>query len=275
VKKVKTFLHDLKASIVPQSPYYSKVLKSRFNSSFLYFFSLFILIAGVVICAAVIKTYQNNIDKVGSCMTKALETIPSNFTITIDRGNMSTNMGMPVFVWNACQNKTKLFLVIDERISNQDVSKPKAEVLISRSDLYIRYRSHLLSLPLQKLFPQLHLNKQELIKRVQTGITIYKFLLLSLVASFFLFIPLSIMLINIVCMFISSMSVYVFFVLFHKRYSFRKIVQIGLHSCSLPLFITAIFVFTPLHLYNILMLFFALFFIFQLVAVYEAHYANI
>ncbi|MFA5136257.1 MAG: DUF1189 family protein [Patescibacteria group bacterium] len=274
-RKVKTFLHVLAGSIVPQSSYYAKVLKTGFFFSIAYCFTLLGLTSIIIITITIYTVNQSSSSKVEACLSASLKAIPTNFSLHLKNGYMSTNHDMPLFIWFSCEDKIRLLAVLDERASEKSIYTYGAHMLLTGAEAVFRYRNYTYSLPFQKHMPyNVYLNKDDIVSYSHNILSIIKTYLPVFLFTLTLITPLIIIMIYTVTSIISAFFVFLFYRLFYKRYSIKKIVQIGFHSGTLPLLVSIIFVVFPINIINMLLTFFTLFFVFQLVAVYEAHYTN-
>lgn len=273
-RKVKTFLHVLTGSIVPQSSYYAKVLKSRLFFSLLYFMVLLSLTATATVIITFFKINANNPVRIESCLRSSLGKIPSGYTIHISNGVLSTSREMPLFVWFNCDDKIRLLAVVDERAGKKDIQSYGAQILFTGSEVVARYKSYSASFPYGKYVKNLYLDRAGIIDYADKAIRIIRYYVPVFSSTLLLLIPLFIYTLNTLYIILSSLFVHLFFVVFKKRYKFRKVLQVGMHSASLPLITSLLFIIFPINVTNTLLLYFSLFFIFQLVAVYEAHYVQ-
>lgn len=271
-RKVKAFLNALSGSIVPQTPFYAKIIKNGFFNSLFYFLKLLFLVTIFSLLIIYIQISRSNIPALRTCLNNSTKTIPQNFILNIKNGLLSTNQGFPLFVWFNCKEEFHLLAVVDERANKEDINNYGAQLLFSSSQITFKYRQYELSKPYSAYTPNLYMNKVQILDYVNSVLDTLQAYTPFFVFFLILLVPASIWIINMVNLLLSSLFVYLFYILFKKHYSLRKIIQVGYHSSSLPLVISLLFLIFPIQLLNTLLLYFALYFIFQLVAVYEAHY---
>lgn len=271
-RKVKTFFHVLTGSIVPQTPYYAKILKTRMLFSLSYILATLALASILAMAVIFIRISNESPLNAQSCIRSSFERIPDNYVLHIKGGRMSSNHAMPLFVWLNCNDKTHLLAVVDERATGKDVYAYGASLLLTGSELVVRYKNYTTSFPLTKYVQDLYLEKNDLIAYAQKAIDIVKLYVPFFTVSLLFATPFILYALNCLYIVLSSILVKIFYYLTGKRYTLRKIFQVGLHSCSLPLMSSILFIIFPVNLTNTLLLYFSLVFIFQLVAVYEAHY---
>lgn len=271
-RKVKTFLHVFVSSVVPQTSYYAKILKSKFTFSLLYSFILLSLVTGIVFALVFYQAGRNNIGNIKQCLNSSMNEIPSNFVLNVRDGLLSTNHELPLFVWFNCDERVQLLAVVDERGVSKNINSFGAQLLVTGSEIVLKYKTNTYAVPINKYISNLHLDKQSIITYVNQGFEVLAFYIPFFTLALILSTPLLVYVATIITILLSSLCVRLFYHLFRKHYSFKKTIQIGLHSCTLPLLTLILFVLFPIHIINTYILFFALVFIFQLVAVYEGHY---
>ena len=272
-RKVKTFLHVFISSVVPQTSYYAKILKSKFAFSLLYSFILLSLVTGVVFALVFYQVGQNNMGSIKQCLNGSLNEIPSSFVLNVRDGILSTNHELPLFVWFNCDERVQLLAVVDERGVSKNIKSFGAQLLVTGSEIVLKYKTNTYVVPINKYISNLHLDKQSIITYADQGFEILAFYIPFFTLALILLTPFMVYMATVITILLSSLFVRLFYLVFRKHYSFKKTVQIGLHSCTLPLLTLILFVLFPIHILNTYILFFALVFIFQLVAVYEGHYA--
>lgn len=275
VTKVKTFFHVLTGSIVPQTPYYAKVLKSRILFSFVYFAVLLSITATAIVVVTYFHLNRNNPDRIETCLNTSLSRIPSPYVIHINEGHLATNQGMPLFVWFNCDDKIQLLAVVDERASGRDIKSYGAQLLLTGTELVARYRSYTFTVPYRKYVDNLTLDRSDIIDYSGKLLAVFKYYVPIFFLVLLFLTPLFVYLLNTLYILLTSICVRLFYGLLRKRYTFKKIVQVGFHSSSLPLLSSVLFVIFPVNIWNTLLLYFSLLFVFQLVAVYEAHYVEV
>ncbi len=273
-RKVKTFFHVLTGSIVPQTSYYAKVLRSRMGFSALFFLAILFFTSLAILTVVGLRMNGNNPARMQACIHSSLDRIPDNYILHIREGILSTNQEMPLFVWFSCDDRIQLLAVVDERAGQGEVFSYGAQLLLTGTDAVARYRTYTKSFSFGSYLTNLDLDKKTIVEYADRALEVLGYYVPIVAFSLLLVTPLSVYLLNIFYVLASSLSVYIFYSLFGKKYTFRKILQVGLHSSSLPLLSSVLFVIFPVNIWNTLFLYFSLIFIFQLVAVYEAHYVE-
>ena len=273
-RKVKAFLNIMWGSIVPQTHYYSKVIKVKISISLKYYFLLltFITVCSLVIIS--IQFNQKNIAGLKACLNRSIQEIPSNFALDIQHGRLTTNQEKQLFFWLNCEDRFHLLAVVDERTNNFQIHSYRAQILLTSTDITFRYKNNTYTIPYKTYFPNIHVEKNNIIAYIDHAQQLIKMYLPFFFLSFVICGPFIIWSINLFNLIVSSIMVYVFYMFFHKKYRFSKIFQIACHASTLPLIVSLLFLLFPIRLFNTLLLYFALYFIFLLVAVYEAHYVN-
>jgi len=239
-----------------------------------YYLAILLFTSLAILTVVGFRMNGNNPARMQACIRRSLERIPDNYILHIREGILSTNQEMPLFVWFSCEDRIQLLAVVDERAVQNDVFSYGAQLLLTGTDAVARYRTYTKSFSFGSYLTNLDLDKKTIVEYADRALEVLGYYVPIVAFSLLLVTPLSVYLLNILYVLASSLSVYIFYSLFGKKYTFRKILQVGLHSSSLPLLSSVLFVIFPVNIWNTLFLYFSLIFIFQLVAVYEAHYVE-
>lgn len=272
MKKVKTFLQQFSHSLLPQSSHYQSFLQNRFSTSFVFFLKLQIFFSCIIISLLLLYINPFTLNDYKKSIVKSLNTIPSNFNVSVYNGELNTNLFRPFLFWVKLPTEQFLFLVIDEKANPEKINEYGSTFLLSKKSITAVYQKQIHVLPYPQSTEHIVLNKSDILKLSSQIMEKIKLSLIVFSPLLLLIIPLILFLITITYVFLSSVLVYIFYHLFHKHYKFTKILQIGLYSSSLPLLILTILFSlyfircTPIHLPLIIFL------LFQLTGVYEAHY---
>lgn len=238
----------------------------------MYSFALLSLVTGIVFVLVFYQVSRNDLGNIKQCLNNSLNEIPSNFILNVRDGLLSTNHELPLFVWFNCDERVQLLAVVDERGVSKNIKSFGAQLLITGSEIVLKYKTNTYVVPINKYISNLHLDRENIVKYVNKGFEILAFYVPFFTLALILSTPFIVYVVTVITILCSSLFVRLFYHLFRKHYSFKKTIQIGLHSCTLPLLTLILFVLFPIHILNTYILFFALVFIFQLVAVYEGHY---
>jgi len=273
-RKVKAFFHVFTSSIVPQTFFYARILKSKFSFSLLYSFVLLSVVTSIIFAVVFYQVGRKNVGSLKQCLSNSINEIPQNFILDVRDGLLSTNHELPLFVWFNCDERVQLLAVVDERGVSKNITSFGAQLLLTGSEIVFKYKTNTYVIPINKYIVNLHLDKQSIKMFVNKAFEVVAYYAPFFAIALILITPFAIYMVTITTILLSSFMVRVFYYLFRKHYSFKKTVQIGLHSCTFPLLTLVLFVMFPTHVLNTYILFFALVFIFQLVAVYEGHYIH-
>ena len=271
-RKVKPFLHQLFNSIVPQNTYYAHIIKQGIRFSLSYF-AVFLLLSSLLATGILYHQFsQNNPVRLEQCLQSSLKSVPADLSVHIQNGKLSTNQTMPVFIWFNCKDRLQLLAVVDERATKNDIFSYNAQALATSSDLVVRYRQYTYTLPYSKYTGELRATKLTLRDYMDAAVNLAKMYYPFVSVFFIILTPLVIFSASIITVLLSSLFVLVFFKILKRHYAYRTVVHVGMHSSSLPILTSLLFIVFPLPLGSAYALFFFLIFIFQLVGVYEAHY---
>lgn len=273
-RKVKAFLHKLFNSIVPQNTYYAHIIKQRLHPSVVYFLIVLVVSSLLATGVVILQINRNNPGRIGQCLTNSLKSVPDDLSLHVLDGNLSTNQSRPTFLWFNCNNKLALLGVIDERATNGDIFSYNAQMLATATDMVFRYKNYTYTLPYRKYVTELRATKGMLIGYKNTAVNLLAAYYPLLTLLLLIIAPITFFVINSIQLLLSSLAVQLFFRLLKRHYAYRTVLHVGLHSSTLPILTSLLFIIFPVHLTNTLILFFFLIFIFQLVGVYEAHYVE-
>ncbi|MDO8609695.1 MAG: DUF1189 family protein, partial [bacterium] len=212
-----------------------------------------------------LNTYEESI-------SNSLNTIPTNLEISIHKGELNSNLFRPFLFWIKLPKEKFLFLVIDEKAYPEKIKEYESSILLTKNSFSTIYQKRLHTFSYSQFTNNLVLNKSDILKLSSQILHKIKLLLIITSPLLLLVVPLVLFLSTTIYILLSSTIVYIFYRFFNKHYKFIKIVQIGLHSSSLPLFILIILL--SLYLWKCIPVYFPLitFLIFQITGVYEAHF---
>lgn len=289
-QKVKTFFHIFKNSLIPNSSYYKKIVKTHFSFSLKYFLVLILILNFLLIALSIIKFNPKQTKTFLSRIAKELEKYPPSLIIKINKGFVSSTLDYPYFFWGGYQNK-RLWFVIDQSANPNSIIKYNSYFLLTKKELVIKPNF------IDKKYNIINLNRinnltisETTIKKiVKTIYFIQKNLILLYIISLpfvFIFFSISSLIISFFYLLIISFIVrQIFYHLFHRKIHFKKIFQLGLHSITTPLVLDyLIFIYPPKFSLIILTIksfiipfpiaFLILLFVFVIASVYEAYHNN-
>jgi len=249
-QKVKTFFHVFKNSLIPNSSYYKKVVKTHFSFSLKYFIIL-ILILNLFLTFFFLSKFRLSRTKIFlNRIIKELQNYPPSLVIKINNGSLSSTLEYPYFFWGGYQNK-RLWLVIDESATPNNIIKYNSYFLLTKKN-FVKKLSFIKKsyqvMPLTKI-GSLTISNNEIRKIINFFSFIEKNLLIIYLFSlplFFIFTSSLSFIVGLIYLLIISFIVYqIFHYFFHRRIHFKKILQIGFHSITTPLFLDYLFFIKP------------------------------
>lgn len=275
MSKVKTFFSIFRDSLLPQHPFYSKLLKTNSSISFKYFIAVILafyflyIISMAVILPKRLKHFQPvNI-------RKSLESFPDDLVVTVNHGQMMTNYSRPYFIWSHNDEKM-LLLVIDETGNPEKISEYGAAALLTSRNITVRnpisgeYRNYSLKNMNAKF------DKEAVMKYIKRFEIMSASALIIGILVCLLVLPVLFFVAVFIFSFIAALFTYIIWNLtksYHQKtnVTFSKIAQISMHTITFPLLLVFI-----LNLFNIYILFKAPYFLIVLIAlntgVYEAYW---
>lgn len=238
---VKSFLHVFLNSLIPNAPYYSKILKTKFSFSLKYIVSLILILNLVFIAVFSLRFNPGKIGSIFDRLVLTLDKFPSDLTISLRKGTLKTNYNRPYFLWLDYQNKKKLILVIDESASPQKIDIYTSILLLTTRELVInnkKYNQTSTIIPLA-YFGNQTINKQNIALIAERLVTLRKLLpiiLIAILALLIIIIPISSVLITGFYLLLINIVVYGLTKLFIiKKAHFKKTLQISFHAATFPL----------------------------------------
>jgi len=272
MKKVKTFLQQLSFSLLPQSSHYETFLQNKFSTSFAFFIKSQLFFSFVMILLFLLYFNPLTLNAYKNSFTSSLKLIPSNFELTIHKGELNTNLFRPFLFWIQFPKNNSLFLVIDETANPEKIKEYESTILLTKSTITTMFNKELRSFSYSQINNTTVLKKEDILKM---SLMLFKTIQLMLIVFFpllLLIIPITLFFVSIIYILLSSIIVYFFYRSFNKHYKFIKILQIGFYSSSLPVLIVII-------LFTLFFLRFLTFYLpliilllFQITGVFEAHY---
>lgn len=283
-KIVKAFFYVFSNSLIPNFHYYHKLTKTVFRFSLKYFFSLILLINFIFAFSLIIRFNPSKILSVIKSLQMGLNQYPKDLVISINQGYLRTNYYRPYFLRLNYQNKTRLVLVIDESAQPEKIYQYKSLIMLTPTAIvtstpYLVIKEFSQILPVTaKVDYQIILklkNQLKLVKRL------FPFIYVAAAVGVLIVLPTVSFIATLFYLLIVSFFIFIFFkVFFHKKFHYKKILQISFHAVTLPLILDYFFIilkptlkvdypqiFSPL-------LFFFLLSVFVFAAVYEACLKN-
>jgi len=272
MKKVKTFLKQLSYSLLPQSSHYEHFLQNHFSTSFAFFLKSQVFFSCIILLLIFININPFTINRYKEYINSSLNTVPNNLEISINKGELSSNLFRPFFFWINFPKEKYLFLVVDEKANPDKIIEYESSVLLTKNSIIAKYQNKLYTLPYFQLTDNLTLKKSDILTMSSHIFNKIKILFIAIFPLLMVIVPLSLFFTALINIILSSVTVYIFYRLFNKHYTFIKILQIGFYSSTLPILITIVLF--SLFLWRNIPLFFpfTIFLIFQITGVFEAHY---
>ncbi len=285
--KVKTFFKVLRNSLFPNSYYYQKITKTRFNFSLKYFLAFVISLNLIYFIYLFYKYSPNKTIRFLTRIINQLNSYPKDLVIINDRQEVITSLTRPYFFWGGYEN-IRLWLVINESSQPQDILKFNSYVLITKNSLTIKpnfIKKNYYTFPLPQQNIKFDYSTASKLKNIFLGLknNVYLYYIILTLPFYIIFNLASISIIFFYLLIISFITYLFFHYFFKKRIHFRKVLQISFHASTFPLIIDYLFVISPPRFFVNLPLkfsislptaFLILLTIFVFGAVYEAYISN-
>ncbi|MBI2641655.1 DUF1189 family protein [Candidatus Roizmanbacteria bacterium] len=280
--KLKTFWHVFTNSLIPNTSYYHKILKSPFSFSLKYFLTLIVILNLLFGAFLALKLNPWKIHETFQSLVSSLDEFPNNLTISVKDGVLMTNYNKPYFLWFDYKDSKRLLLVIDETATAEKIYEYRSDMLLTRGELVIRNPKDTSEIQILNLsyVNQQTINKDIILKVQEYIREITRFILLSyplLLILTMIFLVLASFFSTALYLVIASAVVYIFYLFFLRKKTqptFKNAFQISLHSITTPLLLN--YVLGMFYLGIPLLPFFFLFLIvvFTFAGIYDAHLHN-
>lgn len=236
MKKVKTFLHVFRQSLLPQPKYYRKILRADFSFSLKYFVTLIFLLNivffGLFFGGWLKKPYDHLSLK---AVESALSSYPDNLTVEVMDGTLTTNYDHPYFLWGEDEGGPVLLAVVSETSTPEEISEFETPVMFTGTDLVFSDTGRG---TVSNVLPYGGLNltvDKASVDSLLVGLEKVKPFLLILSFLFALIIaPLLVTVGIFIYLVILSLFCYFVFSLYSKKNNFKNTLQLALHSATLP-----------------------------------------
>lgn len=234
-KKVKAFFHVFSNSLLPQAPYYRKIIKVPLSFSLKYFLFLVFTVNLFFVFFYLLGSNPKEIYYIKNSFSKSLAEFPKELKIYINNGMLQTNIDRPYFMWLDLHDKKNLLLVVDQSAMPEKIKQYKANILLTSRYFVLnknKFNDKAFIIPYEK--SSFSFGK-ETIDQLLLWLNkyFYWFVFLAMVFSIFLF-PLLLFGVSLIYLFSLSLICFVIFKFFYKKNTIMKTFQISLHATTLP-----------------------------------------
>lgn len=236
-KKVKTFFHVFTKSLLPQSGYYRKIVKTGLSFSLKYFIFLSILIYLFFILVLIFRIKPVKLIQWKTNIVNNLSEYPDDLVINVENGSLMTTYNRPYFFWLNDIDKKNLILVVDQTALPDKILEYRSLFLLTGNSFVTRKNDSITIVPLKNLSFRIDKNfATGALSSLTTG------LLLMLFSIFILFLliilPLIILFTNLFYLFIAGFLIFIVCRFFSQKIPYKKILQLSFHSSTTPLLIS-------------------------------------
>lgn len=243
MRKLRTFLHVFKHSIVPLDYYYHKIRTAPLSFSLKYFISLVIAVTVVTtMVKASIFVSEYPPEKLGFLIETLEEDYPDDFIVRIDDlGRLSTNYDKPFLLFSPLEHNPQPMIVVDAKAEKEKIYEYGSRVLMTERSMVIRVRGKLHTLQYQINEP-LTFTKVDVTNVAQNSVLAlesYWVWLAAIVIGIVIIAPLFVSISHLISLAIISAVTYVVLQLLVKRKTLTllNVYQISLHAVTVPLLI--------------------------------------
>lgn len=277
MKKLQTFWHALRHSVIPLDAYYHKVRRTHLSFSIKYFISLIVSVIVVTTLLKVGMVVQKFPPSELSTLLKSVETdYPDSLVLNInDMGRLSTNYDKPYILFSPLESNPIPLVVVDTRASKNKIFEYNTTALFAERYLAIRINNHVYTL-FYELNAPLRVDKSDILsitRNAHSFLDSYWVWVVALTTALILIAIPVLFVIHTITLLIISAVTYIFVKLLVKRATctYTKIFQVSLHTVTAPIIIQA-FLFISNQTVNAPYWYIILNYIFLAGGVYEAFF---
>lgn len=266
-RKVKAFFSIFIDSLIPQPREYRSFIHRQFLFSFKYISIYILILSSTLFFIYCIKIQPFSLI---SDISKSLSSFPNDLTISIKNGTVLKNYNRPYLMWLDHARKKSLLFMVEEQYPDQrllDEFKP----MIFLTQHMVIFRLN----PTSGIYNLTDKNNILLTKNwFNTNSKYIKILLIlflpAAAVTFLFFIFSLISILTAISLMVLSLVGYILLHKLRHKHSFQKILQVGIHSSTLPLLLTVVIMAVQPKLSFPLYLFLILNLLFIGTAIYEA-----
>lgn len=275
LRKVKTFFHVFINSLLPHQPYYHKLLTTKFKFSTAYFISITTIVYLISMATLAYRyDYPKSFLDMASSFTKSIELFPSDLTISLQNGILRTNYNHPYFMWLDYKDNKILIMTIDPNASSSSAPLLNSIALLTGREVIIKDAFNAGRYQISP-YPGTStvITKASLLESIVAIYSILKVFLLLSPLVIFIVLPALVVLVSLLYVFLASSIVYIVVkLLFRKRFSLHKNIQLSMHAVTMPLILNYGFAMIGINTAILPLIFLPLLTLYTGIAVYEAHY---
>lgn len=270
MKKVKAILTTSLNSIIPQDLYYPKLLHIRFLYSLQYYITILLVLTALFTFAFSYKYPLSKLVQYKDDITQSFAQFPKSAILRIQRGQLTSNSDLPLFVWVKHKDKPLFVFMANAKDDAPRTIRPIPFLFLKKDGMQISYRQYQRITPYDKTRDYIISQEQmpifeEKINELFAPIISYYTLAILTV------LPLVFMIFTTASILISSLIAFLLFRAYFSRIHLKKCVQAGLHGTHIPMIISALlFILYPTTM-RIVPVICALYFVFTLVSIFEMY----
>src|SRR3989338_711902 len=272
MQKVKTFFHIFINSLLPQAPYYHKLIKTSISFSIKYFTALIYIVNFIFSLLLIFRLNASGILPMKDAFLKTLDQYPKELSITVQNGTLQSNYGRPYFIWLDLNKKKRLLGVVDESASSSKIHQYDSSVLFTAKHIVFKTDNGLKEIPYGD--NKVSIDKADATQLRVRAAGLFSSGLIILLLFFILVAPLIFTLMYLLYFFVLSLLAYFFFKIFSRKIKLSKAFQISLHAVTIPILVDyGLCLFRPeiARLPLIYLVFFILSFVFVASGIFEAY----
>jgi hypothetical protein len=252
MSKLTTFIYVFRQSAF-KPDYYRDVLKAPFSFSFKYFLTLFLSISLITISIISIFVIQELNPFINKAKTEIFKLYPSDLSITIKKGEVSTTVNEPYFVpikkeWLPQEVRDSVYfppvhnlLVIDTKATSEDVKQYQTFALLNKTGLTVYQNANDTRTYSLADIKDWTLNKTIVDNFLNLAIPYFNWIIPIVIILLFTMILFFTLLFKYLYLLIISLIIWSTTKIAGFNLGFKKTLQINLHAITLPLVINMFF----------------------------------
>ncbi len=270
MKKVKHILATFVHSFVPQDIYYPKLLHTRFQFSFKYYFIVLSFFALIITGIVVYQVSPIKMAHYKNATIRSLMSFPDDVKLTFTKGILETNLDKPLFLWVYDGSQPLFMFMVQTRDKMENAHIPLPLVFLGQDKAQISYKGSVFVRPYNSSWNFL-ITKPTIQSFITQTNSYFPAFILFFYTILIVLVPLTFMVGVSLLVLLSSFLVFVLLRTFIPHIHLKKCIQASMHGTHVPLFtITLLFALFPF-VVNVATIAVSLIFVFTLVSVYEMY----
>lgn len=270
MKKVKAILTTSLNSVIPQDIYYPKFLHIRFLYSLKYYITILLVLTGLFTLTFSYKYPLSKLLQYKNDVARSFAEFPETVILRIQKGQLTSNSDLPVFVWVKHKDKPLFVFMANARDDVPRTIRPIPFLFLKKDGMQISYRQyqHITTYDKTRDYTISKEHMPDFEEKVNAWfspvLTYYNLALVTL-------LPIAFIIFTTATILISALISFLLFRMYFLRIHLKKCIQAGLHGTHIPMIISALlFILYPTTMRTVPIVC-ALYFVFTLVSIFEMY----